>query len=347
MNNNSNYQPAQLEKVVASAVAILIVGLISFLVIRDKPFSDPNFPVFIRILLSLACAVLGAVIPGFLNVDLKAKGLLIRAGGALALFVITFFFTPNVATSEKINDREVNDIKSRIEMLEATVKLLASTAESPDTNPEDAKELRTVKSEVESVIAKAKRNPQSLPPSSLDVALIIGHSPMRPGALGQINGRNYSEFSYNVELAPLLVRELSSRGLKAKMFLRDSSGSIKSGISEAAARTPHLLIELHANAYNGDVRGCSAMVRANDKEAKALSENILKAIHETLDIPVRKVMKVGLNERGSLALYATTNKAILLHPFFIDNKEDLLIVTQEMDKLAIAISSAIAENLKT
>ncbi|WP_417914142.1 hypothetical protein [Candidatus Electronema sp. JM] len=94
MNSQLPYQPAQWEKIVATIVALFIVGLISFLVIRDKPFSDSNFPIFIRILLSLACAVLGAVIPGFLNIDLQAKGLLIRAGGALALFVITYFFTP-------------------------------------------------------------------------------------------------------------------------------------------------------------------------------------------------------------------------------------------------------------
>uniref|UniRef100_UPI0040571D5C PDZ domain-containing protein n=1 Tax=Candidatus Electronema sp. TaxID=2698783 RepID=UPI0040571D5C len=78
----------------ATIVALFIVGLISFLVIRDKPFSDSSFPIFIRILLSLACAILGAVIPGFLSIDLQANGLLIRAGGALALFVITYFFTP-------------------------------------------------------------------------------------------------------------------------------------------------------------------------------------------------------------------------------------------------------------
>lgn len=98
-NDNQKYEPAQWEKITAVAVAFFIVGLISFLVIRDKPFSDLNFAIFVRILLSLSCAVLGAVIPGFLQVDLHKKGLAVRAGGALALFIITFFFTPSVISS--------------------------------------------------------------------------------------------------------------------------------------------------------------------------------------------------------------------------------------------------------
>lgn len=95
-HNQNTHSVAQWEKVVAAVVAVFIVGLVSFLVIRDKPFSDPNLAVFVRILLSLSCAVLGAVIPGFLQVDIKGRGLLIRAGGALALFLVTFFFSPQI-----------------------------------------------------------------------------------------------------------------------------------------------------------------------------------------------------------------------------------------------------------
>lgn len=100
-NDNAKYTPTQWEKITAVAVAFFIVGLISFLVIRDRPFSDLNFAIFVRILLSLSCAILGAVVPGFLQVDLQKKGLAIRAGGALALFVLTFFFTPSVIFSSQ------------------------------------------------------------------------------------------------------------------------------------------------------------------------------------------------------------------------------------------------------
>jgi len=70
--------------------------LVGFLVVRNQPFHDPNLVVLIRTVLSTAVAVLGATIPGFLHIDLAARGVAIRAGGALALFVLTFFFSPGV-----------------------------------------------------------------------------------------------------------------------------------------------------------------------------------------------------------------------------------------------------------
>jgi hypothetical protein len=44
--------------------------------------------------------VLGATIPGFLSVGWSGSGLTVRAGGALALFVLTYLFTPDLATKQ-------------------------------------------------------------------------------------------------------------------------------------------------------------------------------------------------------------------------------------------------------
>jgi hypothetical protein len=88
------YQPAPWEKICVVTTALLVVLLVGFLVVRNLPFRDPNLVVLIRTVLSAAVAVLGATIPGFLHVDLSTRGLTIRAGGALALFVLSFFFSP-------------------------------------------------------------------------------------------------------------------------------------------------------------------------------------------------------------------------------------------------------------
>ncbi len=70
-------------------VVALIVLAIQFP--RPTPF---QYNVF-RIVLSLAAAGAAAMIPGFINIEVSATtGLLIRAGGALAVFVIVFFFNP-------------------------------------------------------------------------------------------------------------------------------------------------------------------------------------------------------------------------------------------------------------
>lgn len=91
-----SYQPREWEKVVAYSTGMLFVVLIGYLVIRNEPFADPNLVVLLRIVLSLSVALLGATIPGILKVDFSAKGLTIRAIGALALFVIAFLLTPKV-----------------------------------------------------------------------------------------------------------------------------------------------------------------------------------------------------------------------------------------------------------
>jgi len=91
-----DYKPALWERITVFAAATLIVVIVLLLAVRNQAFSDPNLVAMVRIVLSLAIASLGATVPGFLNVNLKGPGLAIRAGGALALFVLTYFFTPTV-----------------------------------------------------------------------------------------------------------------------------------------------------------------------------------------------------------------------------------------------------------
>jgi small GTP-binding protein len=90
------YQPQTWERIVAYAAAVLFLGVVSFIAIRNEPIADPNIVVLIRTVLSLVVAVIGATVPGMLHVDMSRKGLAIRATGALALFVITFMLTPQV-----------------------------------------------------------------------------------------------------------------------------------------------------------------------------------------------------------------------------------------------------------
>jgi hypothetical protein len=90
------YQAAPWEKVSVFFVALFVLGLIATLVIRNEPFADPNIVVFVRTLLALAVAIFGAVIPGFLHIGWTGRGWFLRAGGACALFVLVYFFTPKV-----------------------------------------------------------------------------------------------------------------------------------------------------------------------------------------------------------------------------------------------------------
>lgn len=91
----AQYSPKLWERVVALSAALLWFGLVGFLVIRNQAL-EPNFVVLVRIILSVMAGILGAMIPGILLVGIHGPGFKIRAGGALALFVISYFFTPAV-----------------------------------------------------------------------------------------------------------------------------------------------------------------------------------------------------------------------------------------------------------
>jgi hypothetical protein len=96
---NPGYSPALWEKIVGVGAAVLVLMTALYVVLRNERFSDPNQVVVLRIVISFSVATLGAVIPGFLHVGFSRKGLALRAGGALALFIVTFFFTPAVLPS--------------------------------------------------------------------------------------------------------------------------------------------------------------------------------------------------------------------------------------------------------
>lgn len=93
------------DRVAATLAALLIVGLAIFLLLRNQPVADPKLFFVLRVVLSLSAAILGASIPGFLKVSLSGGGLAIRAGGALALFVLTFVYTPDLVKDQDSNAR--------------------------------------------------------------------------------------------------------------------------------------------------------------------------------------------------------------------------------------------------
>jgi hypothetical protein len=90
----------QFDRIAAVCAGLVIVGLVVFLLIRNEAIADPRLFFALRLVLSFGTAVLGATIPGFLSVGWSAGGLTVRAGGALALFVLTFLYTPDLATQQ-------------------------------------------------------------------------------------------------------------------------------------------------------------------------------------------------------------------------------------------------------
>lgn len=101
MPANSKRSPGfEFDRVAATIAALVVVGLAVFLLIRNEPIADPKQFFVLRVVVSFSAAVLGATIPGFLNVSWSGGGMGIRSGGALALFVLTFVYTPDLVADK-------------------------------------------------------------------------------------------------------------------------------------------------------------------------------------------------------------------------------------------------------
>jgi hypothetical protein len=96
----SSRESPQFDRMAATCGALVVVGLAVFLLVRNEEIADPRLFFVLRVVVSFATATLGATIPGFLEIGWSGRGLAIRAGGALALFVLTFLYTPDLVTKE-------------------------------------------------------------------------------------------------------------------------------------------------------------------------------------------------------------------------------------------------------
>ena len=88
--------------------AIIVVAILALAILFPEPTSF-QYEVF-RIVLAIACGGLAAVIPGFLTVRIDALGIAIRAGGALAVFILVYFFNP----AQLVISKAPLDLESRL-----------------------------------------------------------------------------------------------------------------------------------------------------------------------------------------------------------------------------------------
>jgi hypothetical protein len=89
------------ERVLSFCAMFWVIFIVSLLVLQDRPLTNPNYVVLVRILLSLAAGTWGATIPGMFSISAIYRlssgwKTAIRASGAICFFLVTFFGTPQV-----------------------------------------------------------------------------------------------------------------------------------------------------------------------------------------------------------------------------------------------------------
>lgn len=99
------------EKVAAFAFGVFfILVLLSLAIFIPRP---TDFQIFIfRVTLALAAAGIGAVVPGFISVK---AGPFVRAGGAIALFVLIFWFNPPKLFAPRPTQQTAEELLSAVE----------------------------------------------------------------------------------------------------------------------------------------------------------------------------------------------------------------------------------------
>ena len=102
---SGQYRPSLWEKITFAVLAVGIILTALFIITQRNEIPARNFALM-RILLSAAMGVVGGVIPGFLHVSLTRFGALIRAGGGLALAVLTYFFTPSIVPPDTLRNED-------------------------------------------------------------------------------------------------------------------------------------------------------------------------------------------------------------------------------------------------
>ena len=84
---------SQWEKIAGFVFGLVVVGLLLTLSVLIKEPSPSQYATF-KTILALAAAGIGGILAGMLHVEGSIKQWSVRASGALALFVVVYFFSP-------------------------------------------------------------------------------------------------------------------------------------------------------------------------------------------------------------------------------------------------------------
>lgn len=115
-NDTKSTAPETWEKICAFVFGVIFVVVLlvtAFFVPYPTAFQELVF----RIVLAGALAGIAAIIPGFLHVDIKG---VIRAGGAIAVFVVIFWFNPASVLSKNPRPEHEGRLGNLLEHLNNT-----------------------------------------------------------------------------------------------------------------------------------------------------------------------------------------------------------------------------------
>jgi len=183
------------------------------------------------------------------------------------------------------------------------------------------------------------------------LALVVGHERAKAGAFG-IYPISSPEYVYNTDLAELISRFGKSRGHEVSIFFRDGVG-IQGAYQQVNEWEPDAVIELHFNAFNGEVRGTETLYADTDDQKGVLEKEFAEFVQKFICGVFGRSAKedrgiknraLSRGERGFMSVNQVFGfPSILIEPFFGDNKNDAKMAVERKQELAEAIIYAFEE----
>lgn len=100
MSSSPKHEQPNVNTYLAFGFGVFFLAVLAYAGLRDKTLDDPGQFFILRVLVAIAAAGIAATIPGFLEVSIGHRAAVaVRAGGAIAVFVIIFVVNPPAVIS--------------------------------------------------------------------------------------------------------------------------------------------------------------------------------------------------------------------------------------------------------
>lgn len=165
-----------------------------------------------------------------------------------------------------------------------------------------------------------------------------GHGGSDSGAVG-VN--NLLEKTITLQVSKRIEVLLKAQGLTVKLSRdTDTTLSLSDRTTLANNWGAHCFVSIHCNAFNGNAKGVEtySYTSATSDLASAIHSEILKTKAFTINR--------GIKTANFYVIRKSTMRASLVELAFIDNKEDVNILLNKQDLLALAIAKGICKYLK-
>lgn len=180
----------------------------------------------------------------------------------------------------------------------------------------------------------------------MKVAFVIGHDKKSKGATSKhlIEGKELSEFDFWKEF---VLKNILDYG---DIFTHESISSYEKKQKGTAEKTKDydLVIEFHFNSFNGKAQGVEALHYYKNNKTQAICEEFSALVSEKMGIKKRGLNGATASSSGNGYgfLYHSKPWAVLIEPFFGDNKNDCKKYDEKKMKEVIIETIAYAKKLK-